>query len=86
MTWNKSCHIYKPNKRDPEKYFFYFYQRIIFSTKLGHNGAGKTTLTFILCGIHAPDSGSAYILGNNIFTFNSDDSRKKLINFNFLWI
>ena len=35
---------------------------------LGHNGAGKTTLTFILCGIHAPDSGSAYILGHNIFT------------------
>ena len=35
---------------------------------LGHNGAGKTTTTFMLCGIYAPDDGTAYILGNNINT------------------
>ncbi len=35
---------------------------------LGHNGAGKTTTTFMLCGIYAPDAGTAYILGNNILT------------------
>ena len=33
---------------------------------LGHNGAGKTTTTFMLCGIYAPDEGTAYILGNDI--------------------
>ena len=44
-----------------------FYENQI-TCLLGHNGAGKTTLTFILCGIHSPDSGSAYILGHNIFT------------------
>ena len=35
---------------------------------MGHNGAGKTTITFILCGLYAPDSGTAYILGNDIRT------------------
>lgn len=33
---------------------------------LGHNGAGKTTVTFILCGIHAPTSGTAHILDRDI--------------------
>ena len=35
---------------------------------LGHNGAGKTTTTFMLAGIYAPNSGTAYILNNNIKT------------------
>lgn len=35
---------------------------------LGHNGAGKTTTTFMLCGIYAPDAGTAYVFGNNIIT------------------
>ena len=33
---------------------------------LGHNGAGKTTTTFMLCGIYAPDGGTAHILGSDI--------------------
>ena len=33
---------------------------------LGHNGAGKTTTTFMLCGIYAPTSGDAFILGKSI--------------------
>jgi ABC-type multidrug transport system ATPase subunit len=33
---------------------------------LGHNGAGKTTTTFMLCGIYAPDSGDAFVLGKSI--------------------
>ena len=35
---------------------------------LGHNGAGKTTTTFMLCGIYAPTSGDAFILGKSIKT------------------
>nr|APD26552.1 ATP-binding cassette transporter subfamily A member 3-like X2 protein [Brachionus koreanus] len=44
---------------------------------LGHNGAGKTTTTFMLCGIYAPTSGDAKILGKSIRT-NMNDIRSSL--------
>nr|UOU03315.1 ATP-binding cassette subfamily A3-like 2 [Brachionus rubens] len=44
---------------------------------LGHNGAGKTTTTFMLCGIYAPSSGDARILGKSIKT-NMNDIRSSL--------
>nr|QUF59430.1 ATP-binding cassette transporter Abca3-like2 [Brachionus angularis] len=53
-----------------------FYQNQI-TGLLGHNGAGKTTTTFMLCGIYAPTSGDAFILGKSIKT-NMDDIRSSL--------
>ncbi|XP_062888600.1 phospholipid-transporting ATPase ABCA1-like isoform X1 [Mobula hypostoma] len=44
---------------------------------LGHNGAGKTTTMSILTGLFPPTSGTAYILGRNIFT-EMDTIRKSL--------
>ncbi|CAF0703608.1 unnamed protein product [Brachionus calyciflorus] len=44
---------------------------------LGHNGAGKTTTTFMLCGIYAPTSGDAKILGKSIRT-NMNEIRSSL--------
>ncbi|XP_078054223.1 phospholipid-transporting ATPase ABCA1-like [Mustelus asterias] len=44
---------------------------------LGHNGAGKTTTMSILTGLFPPTSGTAYILGRNIFT-EMDAIRKSL--------
>lgn len=44
---------------------------------LGHNGAGKTTTTFMLCGIYAPDDGTAYILGSDI-KYQMDQIRTSL--------
>ncbi|RNA24891.1 ATP-binding cassette sub-family A member 3-like, partial [Brachionus plicatilis] len=44
---------------------------------LGHNGAGKTTTTFMLCGIYAPSSGDAKILGKSIRT-SMDEIRSSL--------
>jgi ABC-type branched-subunit amino acid transport system ATPase component len=35
---------------------------------LGPNGAGKTTLISILCGMHAPTSGDAWICGASVTT------------------
>uniref|UniRef100_UPI00398ECFE0 phospholipid-transporting ATPase ABCA1-like isoform X2 n=1 Tax=Pristiophorus japonicus TaxID=55135 RepID=UPI00398ECFE0 len=44
---------------------------------LGHNGAGKTTTMSILTGLFPPTSGTAYILGRDIFT-EMDTIRKSL--------
>ena len=44
---------------------------------LGHNGAGKTTTTFMLCGIYAPDEGTAHILGKDI-KYDMDSIRTSL--------
>ncbi len=40
---------------------------------LGESGSGKSTLARTLMGIHKPDSGSAYLLGKNIFTANKTE-------------
>ncbi|XP_042198563.1 phospholipid-transporting ATPase ABCA1-like [Callorhinchus milii] len=53
-----------------------FYQGQITSF-LGHNGAGKTTTMSILTGLFPPTSGTAYILGRDIFT-EMDLIRKSL--------
>ncbi len=58
---------------------------------LGHNGAGKTTTTFMLCGIYAPDSGDAFVLGKSILN-QMDQIRSSLgfcpqhVNFNSIQI
>ena len=40
---------------------------------LGESGSGKYTLARVLMGIFKPDSGSAFLLGKNIFTDNKKE-------------
>ena len=43
---------------------------------LGPNGAGKTTLVRILCGVLSPTSGSARVLGHDLFSEKNEIKRK----------
>ncbi len=45
---------------------------------LGESGSGKSTLARILMGIQKPDSGKAYLLGEDIFSANGDKRLKVL--------
>ena len=48
---------------------------------LGESGSGKSTLARVLMGIHKPDSGSATLLGNDLFSDNRSvrlDNLKKM--------
>ncbi len=47
---------------------------------LGESGSGKSTLARVLMGIHKPDSGSAFLLGTNIF--NAVGKNKTMIQQN----
>jgi len=64
------------NKKVVDDLSVNFYENQI-TGLLGHNGAGKTTTTFMLCGIYAPDQGTAYILGSDI-KYQMDQIRTSL--------
>jgi len=67
---------FSQNKKVVDDLSVNFYENQI-TGLLGHNGAGKTTTTFMLCGIYAPDEGSAYILGSDI-KYQMDQIRTSL--------
>ena len=45
---------------------------------LGESGSGKSTLARVLMGIHKADSGSATLLGRNLFTNNKEERLENL--------
>lgn len=47
---------------------------------LGESGSGKSTLARVLMGIHKPDSGEAYLLGQDIFNVNGEKRLEILRN------